>query len=597
MSIAPMLRVSLCGIAAEKSDVLDGLQALGVLHLIPLATPGPLALGDQAARRRAQTAYRFIAQAPEQKRPYGPKVAFDAEAVIGQIVANRGLQRRLSDRRDALRAHIAALEPWGDFTFPPPEQMAGQRLWFYIVPMKERAALERIALPWAIVGSDPTQLFVAVIAEEEPAADLLPVPRAHTGSRPLSALEAELEEVEIALDKAQGERAELTRWRLLLGANLAAAQDRDQLAVVSKQTLDSDGIFALEGWAPAEAAEQIKALAVEKGLALVLAEPGPEDQPPTLLRGPDQERGVDLDLTSFYTSPGYRTWDPNLVVFWSFALFFAMILADAGYALLIGLITLGFWRKMGRSPGGRGFRMLLTALTGASFIYGLLAGSFFGVAPPAGSWLARIAVIDVTDFQAMMLASLVVGALHIVMALGCAAWLKRQSAACLAPLGWIAVILGGGLWWQGAGGLHLAGMAALVAGLVAVFLGSALARPVETPKDWLLRIGSGLIGVTGVTKLFGDILSYLRLFALGLASASLAVTFNEMAAGIAKGQPGLGLLFALVVLLFGHAINFLIGIMSGVVHGLRLNYIEFFGWGLAEEGYPFRAFAKRRSPE
>jgi V/A-type H+/Na+-transporting ATPase subunit I len=98
-----------------------------------------------------------------------------------------------------------------------------------------------------------------------------------------------------------------------------------------------------------------------------------------------------------------------------------------------------------------------------------------------------------------------------------------------------------------------------------------------------------------VTKLFGDVLSYMRLFALGLASASLAATFNGLATKIAGGMPGVGVLLAILVLLFGHAINIALGILSGVVHGLRLNYIEFFGWALSEEGYPFKAFARRRT--
>jgi len=108
-----------------------------------------------------------------------------------------------------------------------------------------------------------------------------------------------------------------------------------------------------------------------------------------------------------------------------------------------------------------------------------------------------------------------------------------------------------------------------------------------------IAIAIGLQGLVGLSKQFGDLLSYLRLFALGLASASLAATFNGLAADLQAAIPGLGLLLALIILLFGHGITFLLGIMSGVVHGLRLNYIEFFGWGLTEEGYPFRSFAKR----
>jgi len=88
----------------------------------------------------------------------------------------------------------------------------------------------------------------------------------------------------------------------------------------------------------------------------------------------------------------------------------------------------------------------------------------------------------------------------------------------------------------------------------------------------------------------------MRLFALGLASASLAATFNAIAGGIVEGMPGVGILLALLVLLFGHAVNLALGIMSGLVHGLRLNFIEFFGWALSGEGYPFRPLARRERP-
>ncbi|MGD9172096.1 MAG: V-type ATP synthase subunit I, partial [Candidatus Thiodiazotropha sp.] len=76
-------------------------------------------------------------------------------------------------------------------------------------------------------------------------------------------------------------------------------------------------------------------------------------------------------------------------------------------------------------------------------------------------------------------------------------------------------------------------------------------------------------------------------------SASLALTFNDLARQLAEAHPGMGLLFSLLILLVGHLLNILLSLMSGVVHGLRLNFIEFYNWGLSEEGYPFRAFAKR----
>jgi V/A-type H+-transporting ATPase subunit I len=112
-------------------------------------------------------------------------------------------------------------------------------------------------------------------------------------------------------------------------------------------------------------------------------------------------------------------------------------------------------------------------------------------------------------------------------------------------------------------------------------------------RPWPWRLVHGVLAITQVPQAFGDVLSYLRLFALGLATASLAVTFNQLAGDVAAASPGFGMLGALLILLLGHGLNFALAVMSGFVHGLRLNYIEFFNWGLPGEGRPFRPFAKR----
>src|SRR5690606_24482179 len=116
---------------------------------------------------------------------------------------------------------------------------------------------------------------------------------------------------------------------------------------------------------------------------------------------------------------------------------------------------------------------------------------------------------------------------------------------------------------------------------------------IDSVKNAVLRFLEGLRAVTNITSIFGDVLSYLRLFALGLASASLALTFNDLANNAFASQSGLGLLGGLLILLLGHTLNFALTIVSGVVHGLRLNFIEFYKWALYGEGYPFRAFKKQ----
>jgi V/A-type H+/Na+-transporting ATPase subunit I len=347
MPIVPMRRVTLCGLTRDKDGVLEGLQSLGVMHLIPLREPDPLAPHDPAERRRAETAFRHIVEAPEALRPYRTGVALDAGAVIDRIMANRRHLRALRDRRDELGLLIEGLEPWGEFALPPPEAIGGERLWLYALPIKERGALATLALPWAIVGRTPTAYLTVVIAPEEPPVTLLPVLRTQVGDKPLAALREELEAVEIAHEKAEMERAELGRWRILLGADLAAAQDRDALREVAGQTLDAEAVFAVQGWAPEDATAAVGDFAEARGIALVTEAPGPDDSPPTLLRPGDERLAIGADLTNFYTSPGYRSWDPSLLVFASFAIFFAMIVADAGYAALFAIGTLLFWRRLG----------------------------------------------------------------------------------------------------------------------------------------------------------------------------------------------------------------------------------------------------------
>jgi V/A-type H+-transporting ATPase subunit I len=585
-----MVRVSLCGLADEKAAVLESLQALGVLHLIPLRTPGPLTPDDPAARRRADTAFAHLLDAPEALAPWPASRPFDAAAVIDAIMANRRTLRRLRDRRDEIEPLIEALAPWGDFALPAPEALRGRRLWLYPVPIRDRAALDRVEAPWAIVGRTPTTLHVAVVAPEPLPDGALPASPVDPGGATLQSLRDEHAHLVIDIETAERARADLTRWRLALGATLAAAEDDDDRRAAATQTLDAGRVFAVQGWAPADRAPALERLAAEHGLALVVEPPAAADTPPTLLLAEGERKAMGGDLTGFYMSPAYRSWDPSLVVFASFALFFAMIMADAGYALLIGGLTALYWRRLGASGSGRRIRALLAALAGASFAYGVAAGSYFGVAPPAGGWLARLAVVDVTDFEAMMRLSILIGAAHIGLALAVVAWRGLPGGKGVTAVGWLAVIAGG-LWLWLDGGA--AGPWLLGAGLAAVFAGGLIGQPQGAGLG--ARVGAGLLGLTGATKLFGDLLSYLRLFALGLASASLAGTFNQLAADIHTAHPGIGVLLAVLVLLFGHAINLAIGLMSGVVHGLRLNYIEFFGWGLPEEGYPFRAFAKRET--
>jgi V/A-type H+-transporting ATPase subunit I len=287
------------------------------------------------------------------------------------------------------------------------------------------------------------------------------------------------------------------------------------------------------------------------------------------------------------------------VVFLSFSIFFAMIMADAGYALLLAGFLLVLWRRIGRTTDGLRFRKFLLAIAIASVAYGIAAGSYFGLPPGSGSIWEKLHVIDTTDTILMMQISIAIGVAHLALANVALAWSRRWSSKMLSSLGWVVILIGGLAFGFGKSGtspqavLTQYGGWALATGMIAVLVFSS-DRPLLTFKwrDHGARVLDGLKSLTSVTRAFGDVLSYLRLFALGLASAQLAETFNNLTYQ-ASCCVGIGTLLAGLVIVFGHGLNFALAIMSGVVHGLRLNCIEFFGWSLPDEGYPFEPFCKK----
>lgn len=586
--IVPMVKVTVYGFLKDKERVLAGLQEVGCLHLIALR-PEEEGLREGGASPHGREALKFLLSCRRRRRQVRHPTHFDPAAVVEQA---RDLQRRiqtLQDERDFLRRRIMDLGPWGDFTFPPLEDLKSLRLWFYTVPHNEMEKLESTDLMWEVVGRDNRFSYVTVVSEGEPEGML--VPRTHTGSKSLSELELRLDEVELELEDLQAERSSLTRWCYLLARSLYRLEDEAQRAEAARQTHDEGPLFALQAWAPRENVEELRTYAGEMRLALEVEGPGPGDTPPTLLHN-QPALGGGQDLVTFYMTPGYRYSDPSIIVFFSFALFFAMILGDVGYGSVLGLGLLLGWRRMGKSDLGRRLRVLFAVLVSATIGYGALVGSYFGMTPAEGTPPAALKILDLNDYSIMMRLSIFIGVAHLILANAVDAWRQRRSVGAVAPLGWITILLGAIVLWLGGGPSAAAGRAGLFAmgaGVIAVVFFTSVEEKIGK------RLIKGALGLTRISGAFGDVLSYLRLFALGLATSSLAMAFNGLADQVGSAVRGFGILFALFILLIGHGLNFSLAIMSGFIHGLRLNFIEFFNWSIPEEGYSFKAFARKET--
>ncbi|MBW2057571.1 MAG: hypothetical protein JRJ26_08765 [Deltaproteobacteria bacterium] len=573
----------------DKAQILADLQEIGCLHLIPLKPSGdPIAEGGPSSRSR--DALNFLLNCPRRRRQVRDPSKFDPLKVEHRALDLRESIQTLEDERDFLKERIANLRPWGEFVFPSLEELGNVRLWFYLVPRNQMEKVEAAGLIWEVVLRDNRFSYVVVLSEGEP--EGMPVPRVRTGSISLPELEDRLEEVELVLEDLQAERAGLTRWCYLFARGIHRLEDQAAVEQAARQTYDASPVFALQAWAPRENVAELREYAAGKMVVLEVADPDPGEIPPTLMHNPRLLAGGQ-DLVSFYTTPQYWLWDPSVIVFFSFAVFFAMIFADAGYSAALGLILAALWKWMGRTDSRRRFRALLATLVGAGVAYGVMVGSYFGVAPAEGSLPAGLKVLDIMDFDTMMLLSIMTGVFHLVLANAVTAWHWRRSARAVVPAAWVFIFLGAASVWlgysggQAAGFLKTVGVAAMGVGLGAVLFFTSVEGPL-----WQ-RLLRGIQGFTRLSNAFGDSLSYLRLFALGLASASLASTFNDLAGQVRASVPGIGFLFALLIILLGHGLNFLLALSSGFIHGLRLNFIEFFNWSISEEGDSFKAFSRK----
>jgi len=620
VAIVPLQSVTLIGELKGRDEIVLELQRLGCVHLVDLAESNETE--DQASDRYGdlKAAIAYLERTPD-KRPAPSNTATNSELkrIAAEALAIQTELRTLAEEQEAVAEIVDQKLPWGNFQQPTAEELGGRHLYFYRLSHQQMSEMKRrnrelFSVYGNRIHSDRNSEYWLFIGEA-PIADM-PVEPEELDPRPLAELQARLLEIRERCEQLQLRRIALTRWLEPLRTKHVAIQDENERMIAVGRSLVEGPIFALQGWAPKRRMGDVENFARNHSLVFESRDPLGSDDPPTLLTNPAPIAGAEGAVT-FFMTPGYRAWDPTWVMFFSFAAFFAMILADAGYGLVLGVILAAAWKKLSRNESGRRFRQLATFMVLVTIGYGILIGSYFGFSPPSGSLLDRVVIKSggvsiMQDREAMMLIAATIGVFHLILANAIVAWRWLGSSHALAPVGWVVALLGGwvlaiamipkpdimpqiakGLGGEAVAwkvGMTVAGSWMLGIGLGMVFLFSST-RPLfsKSPRDWLMRIADGFMGLTNVTKAFGDALSYLRLFALGLASAQLALVFNGLAEDASQVQ-GVGVLLGLLIFLIGHTLNLVLAVVGGVVHGLRLNCIEFFGWSLTDEGQPFEAF-------
>jgi V/A-type H+/Na+-transporting ATPase subunit I len=575
--IVSMKRVAVLAAQGEAEAALRRLRKLGVVHVVPSREPAAADLaGIEAELARLERALALLGPDPAGKAAAPAAVQGDGRSVVDVLLD-------LASRREEARAKLREAEEkrawfkaWGDPSWASIRELAEAGLAVRLYQADARALKRLPESGLAVVaGRDKGRVRLAW---------LTPVGGEGLDLREETIPKVEVAGIEAEIDRCRAELARMEEEERALAARRGEfraygrrlARSRE-LARVRAGLGREDSFVFLEGYCPAESVERLSREAAERGWGLLASEPDDPSEVPTLIRNPGWVRAIEPLFKFMGTLPGYAEADVSLWFLGFLSLFFAMLIGDGGYGLLFlaGALLARRKAKPGTPPD---IYRLLILFSGTTIVWGALTGTWFGMPALAKLPVLRSLVVPRLDSFVeansafLMYLCFMVGLAHLTLAHLINLVRLWPSPRLLGQAGWIAIVwsvffLVGSV----VSGRPMPGffMPLLLGGIgLALVFGNFQRNVLKGMAATLVNLPLSVIGT------FSDMMSYLRLFAVGFASLTVADSFNRMALGSGVHSLPQALLAA-VVLLFGHALNLVLGGMSVLVHGVRLNMLEF----------------------
>ena len=594
------MKYSFILLSGETEGFLAKLQELGVVDVTRSAKP----IDEQSAAMldSASHAKRVILKLEgidyEKDAAKDAIVKAAASAVLDENLAE-GAQKsfvELMELETALSAaekEVRSRLPWGEFDKQRLESLAnlGYTVRYYTVPAKKFSEEWGQLYPLEVISQDKSNVwFVTVCPKGEEYA--FPVDAVQAPAGPWTEAQAEADALKAKIVEVKGTLLKYKEALPALEATYSnALVDLDMYLAKSSTSSAADNLLSvLEGFAPVDNDAQLCKEFDELGVLYIKEDAVEEDNPPIKLKNNKYVKMFE-SLTGMYGMPGYSEYDPTPVVSVFFLLFFAMCLGDAGYGLVLILVGLAIkkgWVKISMFDGIGG---LIATLGAATAVIGGALGTFFGMSivnlvpdgTVAKSYFEFVGSNIPTPMGALpfqMLLALGIGVFHICLAMVIKAvgYTKRFGfKENIATWGWTLLIVGGLIVvLLGVGKLLSA--EAIKWAIIAIGAISALAIYIfNTPgRNPLINVGAGLWDTYNMaTGILGDVLSYIRLFALGLAGGMLGAAFNDLGVMV-LGDGGINWVFFLLIIVIGHVLNLLMSCLGAFVHPLRLNFVEYF---------------------
>lgn len=520
---------------------------------------------------------------------------------VSEMVQKLGVLKSEAVR---LQGEIGSLKPWISLGVPLEEWRQLHKAYGFLGKVSKsifepfREALENEVSPsyMEVISEEKTEINLAVLVYEQKCAEAEEVFKRFAFSKILLPYEKAPSEVIAQYNKRLGQiKVEETACVAQIAKMAKKIEELKivyeyfsneiQKANACNNFISTKEVLAIDGWIPKEAREQLDEViqqTVGQEYYLEFREPEEGEAVPILLENNKVIEAFE-PVTTMYSLPSYAEIDPTPILAIFLFVFFGMMMSDVGYGVLIFIGSLWALRKLPLDAGKRKLIKMFFFLSISTTFFGALYGSYFG---DALSGFTKPLWLDPTSNPIAVLSiAIVMGIVHLFVGLGIKGYLyirRRQ---------YLDAIFDVGFWYLTLSGAFLIFLGVMPIGKYAAIVGAVglVLTQGRQNKTVVGKLAGGLFGLYGITGYLGDILSYSRLLALGLATGLIGSSFNLMIGLL--GNPVLKFTFGALIFIGGHVFNLLINMLGAYVHSARLQYLEFFNkfyQGGGKEFTPFK---------
>ena len=575
----------------EYEEFLNSLRELGVVHIVEkqqgAADNTELQENIRLFNRLAATLKLLQNQKHEKNAVIATEggTATRGMQVLDEVDALQTEHGKLSQQLQSYAKEKEVLEVWGNFEPTGIQKLkdAGYIIGFYSCSegnYKEEWETEYNAM---IVNRISSKVFFVTVTKAGQEVDL-DVEQAKLPAYSLSRLEALYDTTEQAIEGNEKKLVALSETDIpSLKAALKELQSQIEFSkvVLSSEQTAGDKLMLIEGWAPAYSKVEIEAYLNDAHVYYEITDPMPGDNVPIRLNNKGFFAWFE-PICKLYMLPKYNELDLTPFFAPFFMVFFGLCLGDSGYGLFLFLGATAY-RLLAKkvTPSMKSIISLIQVLSASTFFCGLLTGTFFGANIYDLDWpiVQRLKHAVLMDNNDMFRLSLILGVIQILFGMVLKAvnqTIQFGFKYAIATIGWIILLVSTAVSALFASSelLSMGGTAYKVV----LCISGAMIFLFNTPgKNIFMNIGLGLWDSYNMaTGLLGDVLSYVRLFALGLSGGILAGVFNSLAVGMSPDNVIAGPIVMVLIFVIGHAINIFMNVLGAMVHPMRLTFVEFF---------------------